>query len=51
MPEEPIPSYTIKDVWAHNVEEEFRSIRKIILKYLFVAMVSMNFDGFSWKMS
>jgi hypothetical protein len=51
MPEEPIPSYTIKDVWADNVEEEFRSIRKIILKYPFVAMVSMNFDGSSWKMS
>jgi hypothetical protein len=51
MPEEPIPSYTIKDVWAHNVEEEFRSIRKIILKYPFVAMVSMNFDGSSGKMS
>ena len=39
MPEEPIPSYTIKDVWAHNVEEEFRAIRKLILKYPFVAMV------------
>ena len=44
MPEEPIPSYTIKDVWAHNVEEEFRSIRKLILKYPYVAMVSMNFN-------
>ncbi len=51
MPEEPIPSYTIKDVWAHNVEEEFRSIRKIILKYPFVAMVSMNFDSSSWEIS
>ncbi len=40
MPEEPIPSYTIKDVWAHNVEEEFRAIRKLILKYPYVAMVS-----------
>lgn len=39
MPEEPIPMYTIKDVWAHNVEEEFRSIRKLIVKYPFVAMV------------
>ncbi|CAF2787664.1 unnamed protein product [Rotaria sp. Silwood2] len=38
MPEEPIPLYTIKDVWAHNVEEEFRSIRKLILKYPYVAM-------------
>ncbi|CAF4805069.1 unnamed protein product, partial [Rotaria magnacalcarata] len=38
MPEEPIPLYRIKDVWAHNVEEEFRSIRKLILKYPFVAM-------------
>ncbi|CAF2992355.1 unnamed protein product [Rotaria socialis] len=38
MPEEPIPSYTIKDVWAHNVDEEFRAIRKLIVKYPFVAM-------------
>jgi hypothetical protein len=43
MPEEPIPSYTIKDVWAHNVEEEFRAIRKLTLKYPFVAMVSLQF--------
>ncbi|CAF4517498.1 unnamed protein product [Rotaria sp. Silwood1] len=34
----PIPLYTIKDVWAHNVEEEFRSIRKLVLKYPYVAM-------------
>ena len=40
MPEEPIPSYTIKDVWAHNAEEEFRAIRKLIIKYPYVAMVS-----------
>jgi len=38
MPEEPIPPFTIKDVWAHNVEEEFRAIRKLILKYPYVAM-------------
>jgi hypothetical protein len=44
MPEEPIPSYTIKDVWAHNVEEEFRAIRKLIIKYPFVAMVSLDFE-------
>ena len=42
MPEEPIPSYTIKDVWAHNVEEEFRSIRKLTLKYPYVAMVCLR---------
>ena len=39
MPEEPAPSYTIKDVWAHNVEEEFCAIRKLIVKYPYVAMV------------
>jgi len=38
MPEEPSPSYTIKDVWGHNVEEEFRAIRKLIIKYPYVAM-------------
>lgn len=42
MPEEPAPSYTIKDVWAHNVEEEFRAIRKLIVQYPHVAMVSWN---------
>ncbi len=42
MPEEPLSSLGIKDVWAHNVEEEFRSIRKLILKYPYVAMVSSN---------
>lgn len=45
MPEEPIPSYTIKDVWAHNVEEEFRAIRKLIVKYPYVAMVRWFFPG------
>ena len=39
MPEEPIPSYTIKDV-----EEEFRAIRKLILKYPYVAMVCFDKD-------
>ena len=29
----------IVDVWAHNLEAEFRKIRKIIQKYPFVAMV------------
>jgi CCR4-NOT transcription complex subunit 7/8 len=28
----------IVDVWAHNLEAEFRKIRKIIQKYPFVAM-------------
>lgn len=28
----------IKDVWAHNLEEEFTSIRKLLPKYCYVAM-------------
>jgi hypothetical protein len=44
MPEEPIPSYTIKDVWAHNVEEEFRAIRKLVVNYPYVAMVSLKIE-------
>lgn len=28
----------IRDVWAHNLEEEFRTIRQIVLKYMYVAM-------------
>ncbi|XP_034104209.1 CCR4-NOT transcription complex subunit 7 isoform X1 [Drosophila sulfurigaster albostrigata] len=28
----------IRDVWKHNLEEEFRTIRKIVQKYHFVAM-------------
>jgi len=28
----------IKDVWAHNLEEEFASIRKLLPKYCYVAM-------------
>lgn len=34
------PDYAIIEVWSHNLEEEFRKIRKIIQKYKFVAMVS-----------
>lgn len=48
MPEEPAPSYTIKDVWAHNVEEEFRAIRKLVVKYPFVAMVSFHWLIYSF---
>lgn len=29
----------IRDVWAYNLKEEFRTIRKIIQKYNYVAMV------------
>ena len=32
----------IVDVWAHNLEAEFRKIRKIIQKYPFVAMVIIS---------
>jgi len=28
----------IKDVWAHNLEEEFASIRKLLPRYCYVAM-------------
>ncbi|KAM8708941.1 hypothetical protein ACLKA7_015845 [Drosophila subpalustris] len=28
----------IRDVWKHNLEEEFRTIRKVVQKYHFVAM-------------
>lgn len=28
----------IRDVWRHNMEEEFRTIRQVVLKYHFVAM-------------
>lgn len=28
----------IRDVWAHNLEDEFRTIRKIVQKYNYVAM-------------
>jgi CCR4-NOT transcription complex subunit 7/8 len=30
----------IRDVWGHNLEEEFRTIRQIVQKYHYVAMVS-----------
>ncbi|KAG8310582.1 CCR4-NOT transcription complex subunit 8 [Homalodisca vitripennis] len=29
----------IRDVWNHNLHEEFRSIRNVVLKYTYVAMV------------
>lgn len=32
------PDCGIKDVWAHNLEEEFSSIRKLLPKYCYVAM-------------
>ena len=51
MPEEPIPMYTIKDVWAHNVEEEFRAIRKLIVKYPYVAMVRATMQRESIEIS
>lgn len=28
----------IRDVWKHNLEEEFRTIRKVVQKYHYVAM-------------
>lgn len=32
------PDCGIKDVWAHNLEEEFTAIRKLLPKYCYVAM-------------
>lgn len=32
------PDYTIIEVWSSNLEEEFKKIRKIVLKYPYVAM-------------
>lgn len=32
------PDCGIKDVWAHNLEEEFSAIRKLLPKYSYVAM-------------
>lgn len=28
----------IRDVWKHNLEEEFRTIRQVVQKYHYVAM-------------
>jgi hypothetical protein len=33
------PKFNIIEVWSSNLEEEFKKIRKIVLKYPFVAMV------------
>lgn len=30
----------IRDVWAHNLDEEFKTIRQIVQKYHWIAMVS-----------
>ncbi|XP_041358303.1 CCR4-NOT transcription complex subunit 7-like [Gigantopelta aegis] len=29
---------SIRDVWAHNLEEEFRNVRQIVQKYSYIAM-------------
>lgn len=42
MPEEPMSICPIKDVWAYNLEDEFRMIRKLIVQYPFVAMVCIT---------
>lgn len=28
----------IRDVWAHNLEEEFRTIRQVVQQYQYIAM-------------
>lgn len=30
----------IRDVWAHNLDEEFKTIRQIVQKYHWIAMVN-----------
>lgn len=32
------PNFHIKDVWAHNVEEEFASMRQLLPEYSYIAM-------------
>lgn len=32
----------ICDVWAHNLDKEFRTIRQIVQKYNYVAMVIIS---------
>lgn len=38
MPSSSAPEFGIVEVWNHNMEEEFNKIRKIVLKYNYVAM-------------
>ncbi|ESP00230.1 hypothetical protein LOTGIDRAFT_201019 [Lottia gigantea] len=38
MPSVAQTEYGIRDVWKHNLEEEFRSMRHVVQKYKFVAM-------------
>ena len=40
MPTATAPDFGIKDVWASNMEEEFKKVRQIVQKYPYVAMVS-----------
>ena len=47
----PAAHYGIKDVWAVNLEEEFKKIRQVVQSYPHVAMVclvpSQVFSGYS----
>lgn len=36
------PEYSITDVWASNLEAEFAKVRQLVLKYNYVAMVSLS---------
>ncbi|XP_050415883.1 CCR4-NOT transcription complex subunit 7 [Patella vulgata] len=38
MPSVAQTEYGIRDVWKHNLEEEFRCMRRVVQKYKFVAM-------------
>lgn len=38
----------IREVWAHNMEEEFHHIRRIVHQYPYVAMVGSSIIIYSW---
>ena len=40
------PEYAIIEVWNTNLEDAFKTIRKIVQKYKYVAMVMIERDYF-----
>ena len=39
MPSIAQAEFGIRDVWNHNLEEEFKKVRQVIQQYKYVAMV------------
>lgn len=37
-----MPSYDIREVWAHNLEEEMENIREVVEKYPYISMVRVE---------